>query len=228
MTWAENFDCELDWPFCSWGTGHYQKPDQCQAQLAHAVPLDSFYLKLWRRNKCNFRNFQNIAVDGADSGAMSSKIVKTMSGSVRNNVPSIVLFALVANDVCTPHPGTSHMTPPDKWFANNLETLRWLDDHVAPGSHVLFVGMMHGGMFWEHASSPYPYFDLTYADVWAKLSDHEEGCPGGMFLCCCFRTTLTVLRFFLGGSKHRLQDAEPVLGMDESQCDLEGRRHNVG
>jgi acyloxyacyl hydrolase len=57
---------EFDWPMQSGTTAYVdQNNKECPGLL------DSFYRRLLARNKCNHRDFQNIAVNGARSGAMN-------------------------------------------------------------------------------------------------------------------------------------------------------------
>lgn len=53
------------------------------------VTVDSIYLKLWNRNHCNHRDYQNIAVDGARSGPMADTIINTTARDPKNGNSSI-------------------------------------------------------------------------------------------------------------------------------------------
>ena len=63
---------EFDSPQCSWATGHLAANSTSAGGACPAaeLPLDSFYLKLRERNRCNHRDFQNIGVNGARSTSM--------------------------------------------------------------------------------------------------------------------------------------------------------------
>jgi acyloxyacyl hydrolase len=50
---------EADWPQLSGSTGHIQN----QWPVVDGN-TSSLYLKLWERNKCNFRDYQNVGVNG--------------------------------------------------------------------------------------------------------------------------------------------------------------------
>jgi len=126
-------------------------------------------------NKCNFRDYQNIAVDGARSGPMARTIVNTTARG-KSDKPALVVYAMVGNDVCGPHPGTGQMTTPEEFEKNVVETMGWLELNLVAGSHVVFVGLVHGEMIWDVMSGvTYPYFGVTYADVWALLSESWTG-----------------------------------------------------
>jgi hypothetical protein len=134
---------EFDWPACSWATG-YLPNDECLDQHGPKLQANSFYSMMVKRNACMRGQVQNIAVNGARSSSFSVSIIQTTAGNGVVDEPALVLLALSANDVCNPHPYYSHMTTPAEWIRNNLITLRWLDDHLAPGSDVIMVEMMHG------------------------------------------------------------------------------------
>ncbi|KAK3597581.1 hypothetical protein CHS0354_018177 [Potamilus streckersoni] len=63
---------EFDWPELSSTTGFMNATDSMQ-RVIHG-PTDSLYYRLWQRNHCNFRDFQNIGVNGARSGSMAETI----------------------------------------------------------------------------------------------------------------------------------------------------------
>jgi len=173
-TWTDVTVNEFNWPQCSWATAH-ESTENCEHQWI-VKDVDSIYLKLWRRNRYNFRDFQNIAVDGSRSPSMARSLVITTARQVANDHPALVFFALVANDVCSPHPGTGSMTTPQEFLKNNLQSLQWLDEHLPTGSHVVFIGLFHGALIWEMMhDKPYPYFDITYGDLWRLLSDLSTG-----------------------------------------------------
>lgn len=66
LQWLQYAECEFDTPMCSWSTGHVQDPKQCEVSYT-TLNATSIYYKLWQRNRCNFRDFQNNAVNGARS-----------------------------------------------------------------------------------------------------------------------------------------------------------------
>jgi acyloxyacyl hydrolase len=58
-----------------------------------------------QRNRCNHRDYQNISVNGARSGAVESSIIKTIARNQTTDSPVIVFFSLTANDICVNYPG---------------------------------------------------------------------------------------------------------------------------
>lgn len=57
---------ELDWPWCSWSTGH-QNNSWCPVYTEPQLPLNSIYQRMKARNKCIHRDFQNVGVNGGSS-----------------------------------------------------------------------------------------------------------------------------------------------------------------
>ena len=55
-----------------------------------------------------------------------------------------------SNDVCTMGPDPlAEMTPPDAFYKNTLGTLKFLEGKLPPGSHVVLIGLIDGGMIYE-------------------------------------------------------------------------------
>ncbi|XP_067652318.1 acyloxyacyl hydrolase-like isoform X3 [Haliotis asinina] len=128
---------EVDWPQMSSGTGHGNNswPEVIQG------PIDSLYLRLAARNRCNHRDYQNIAVNGADSNGMLG-IQKSLSRDPAKDQPLLTLYALVGNDVCNGHEDTfADMTTPAQMRNNTMTTLRYLDKVLPMNSHVLLIGL---------------------------------------------------------------------------------------
>lgn len=86
------FENEIDWPHLSAMTGFYiitilksisnHNYFSLLGHVQNSWPIiigntSSLYLKLWERNKCNFRDYQNLGVNGARTGAMYDDIVHT-------------------------------------------------------------------------------------------------------------------------------------------------------
>ena len=61
------------------------------------------------------------------------------------------------NDVCNEHPDTvAHMTSPSRFRLNTLAALDFLEERLSPGSHVVLVGLIDGGIIYDamaHRSS---------------------------------------------------------------------------
>lgn len=107
---------------------------------------------MWRLrelNHCNHRDYQNIAVNGARAGAMADEIVKTFARRGSDDNPVFLMLALIGNDVCNGHPGTDHMTKPQDFYTHTLQTLNYVDQHVAPGSIVIGMGLVDGRVLFD-------------------------------------------------------------------------------
>lgn len=138
---AEN---ELDFPMCSWGTGH-ASPEECPYQypIEGVNGVVSLYTQLKDRNRCNSNDFQNIGVNGARMTS-SLKLADSLARDPINDQPLLVWLALIGNDVCNGHPGFDHMTTPDEFYEHAMETLRAIDQKVPAGSHVVSLALFDG------------------------------------------------------------------------------------
>jgi len=63
--------------------------------------------------------------------------------------PALVIFSFIGNDVCNGHPGTTHMTHPDRFKDEVLGRLSDLDAKLPPGSAVLMVGLVDGRVLYD-------------------------------------------------------------------------------
>lgn len=162
---------ELDWPQLSGTTGHVQ--NEWPVVTGNT---SSIYLKLWQRNKCNFRDYQNVAVNGARTGSMLDNIVETLSRNQATDQPLIVIYSLVGNDVCNGHPDTfNHMTTLKEMHENVVKTMQYLDTKLPAGSHVLLTGLANGSMLYDLVGNRvYPLGrvkgDVLYSDMYTYLS----------------------------------------------------------
>eukprot|EP01119_Soliformovum_irregulare_P010360 TRINITY_DN2545_c0_g1_i2.p1 TRINITY_DN2545_c0_g1~~TRINITY_DN2545_c0_g1_i2.p1 ORF type:complete len:250 (-),score=38.91 TRINITY_DN2545_c0_g1_i2:122-871(-) len=75
LTWETVIETEFDWPQCSYSTGYFSA-SQCE-QYFYLNKTDSIYRRLWKRNHCNYGDYQNTGVNGARSSSISQKIVQT-------------------------------------------------------------------------------------------------------------------------------------------------------
>lgn len=129
---------EIDWPHLSAVTGYTN---------SSLLPwwTDSVYLKLNELNRCNHRDYQNIGVNGADSGSMNDTIQYSMARSPKNDYPLLVFYSLIGNDVCNGHANTTHdMTLPADMKKRFESTLKYLDTQLPAGSFVIATGLADG------------------------------------------------------------------------------------
>jgi len=142
MLIAEN---ELDWPFMSSATG-FMNISWAGVPVG---PIDSGYLRNWNRNHCAFRDYQNIAVDGARSSSMLHSIIQSMSRNPTLDYPVSLSYALIGNDVCNGHYGSGSMTTPQEFYSNVAGALQYLDQVLPSGSHVSFIGLVDGRILYD-------------------------------------------------------------------------------
>ncbi|ELU17350.1 hypothetical protein CAPTEDRAFT_154594 [Capitella teleta] len=135
---------EFDWPMMSSTTGF--------VNITWPIspgPVHSIYLQMKERNRCVHRDYQNLAVNGADSFDTQYN-QKRLSRDPVNDYPLLVLFALVGNDVCNSYPDTlSHMTTPEEMRNNVLKSLEYLNSTIPADSKVLLVGLADGRVLYD-------------------------------------------------------------------------------
>ena len=106
-------------------------------------------MRLWQRNHCNHRDYQNLAKNGADSFIMNSEVVGSLARNPELDQPALVFYSTIGNDVCDHWPNYDHMTTPEQMHTNVLKTLTTLDQHLAKGSHVVMVGLVDGRVLYD-------------------------------------------------------------------------------
>jgi acyloxyacyl hydrolase len=152
---------EMDWPQKSAYTGF--------APSTAAAPVHSVYELLRERNLCIHRDFQNMGVNGARSGACNSTIVNHFSRSPSDH-PALVVLSLIGNDVCNGHHALSHMTSAEAFRNATLGTLAQLDAKLPAGSHVLLVGLADGEVLWNAMANRTHPIGVPTSSVYAFLN----------------------------------------------------------
>ncbi|XP_019638281.1 PREDICTED: acyloxyacyl hydrolase-like [Branchiostoma belcheri] len=172
---------EIDWPELSTATGHVNNT------FGEVIkgPVDSIYMRLRERNRCNHRDYQNIGVNGGRSGSMNSTIVRSLVRNRMSDYPALVNIELVGNDVCNGHPDTlAHMTKPKEFRNNMLDTLQYLDEVLPEGSHVWVSGLANGSLLYANVHDRiHPLGslrnDITYTDFYNYMNCLEiSPCSG--------------------------------------------------
>lgn len=163
---------EFDWPMLSSVTG-FTNTSTWPSSISGKV--DSNYLRLLEINRCNHRDYQNIAVNGARASAMAKDIVESFARRGPIDKPVFLTLALIGNDVCNGHPSMDHMTKPEDFYISMVDTLHYLDQHLAPGSTVIAIGLVDGRVLYEILSKRiHPigslHQDVTYADLYDYLN----------------------------------------------------------
>ncbi|CAF0795333.1 unnamed protein product [Adineta ricciae] len=135
---------EMDWPQLSGVTGHINI-----TWPNIEGPTRSLYARLFDLDHCNHRDYQNIAVNGANSKSILT-IAKSLTRDQQNDVPLLVIYSLVGNDVCNGHQDTiAHMTTVEEMLNNTLTGLAYLDTVLPKGSHVLTTGLANGSLLYQ-------------------------------------------------------------------------------
>mmetsp|Transcript_7814 Transcript_7814/g.11591 ORF Transcript_7814/g.11591 Transcript_7814/m.11591 type:complete len:588 (+) Transcript_7814:41-1804(+) len=163
---------ELDWPHLSMYTGYTNDTTGLTPSKTQSI-----YSQLLARNLCNRNDFQNIGVNGARTGAMASKISKTINRDPENDHPAIVFHALVGNDVCSPHIG--RYTPREDFIKNVEETFSYLDTKLPQNSTVIAIGLAQGGFLYDIMSNLTHPLGVPYKNVYDFLTCLEMNpCSG--------------------------------------------------
>ena len=162
---------ELDWPQYSSTTGHLN------ISWLDVIdgPVQSLYLNLRERNRCNHRDYQNVGVNGARSSAMSDTIVKGFARNPELDHPLFIIYELLGNDVCNSHHDLSHMTTPKEFYDNNKKAFEYVDQHVPPNSHMVVYGVADGRILYNalhdriHPAGSL-HKDVTYSNFYDFLN----------------------------------------------------------
>ena len=161
---------EFDWPMLSASTAFTNV-----TWKDISGPVNSTYEIFRHINRCNHRDYQNIAVNGARSSSMADNIMKSFARNADVDNPVSIILELVGNDVCNSHHDTSHMTTPEEFADNILKILLYLDGKVPPGSVVIAIGLATGTVLYDslhNRTHPIGSLrnDVTYADLYDYLN----------------------------------------------------------
>jgi len=148
---------EVDLPHMSAYTGYME--------VGTTGPVRSIYKKLLERNRCNFRDYQNLAVNGAYSFDTKSNMM-ALSRSQQDDHPVLAFLELVGNDVCDHRPTFDFMTTPEQFRTNMLEILDYLDTRLPPGSHLVVLGLVNGSMIYEGVKDKIHPLGVTYSQYY--------------------------------------------------------------
>lgn len=162
---------EFDWPEMSATTGYTNNLWEGHPR----GPVASSYLKGLEQNRCTFRDFQNIGVNGARTSSMASSIMYSFARNQETDYPVNLMYALIGNDVCNPHPNFDHMTTPEEFYENVVTAMNYLDTQLPMGSHVIFMGLADGLILFDAMHDRiHPLGelrqDVTYEDLYNYLN----------------------------------------------------------
>jgi len=171
---------EADWPDIGFATGF--RNSTMPSLISGAT--DSIYLRLRERNLCNHRDYHNLARNGANSND-TLFYMKAMGRKARD-LPAILFYSLIGNDVCTGREVPDDMTTPDVFYNNTLTALRFFESRLAPESHVILVGLIDAGFLWDSMANRYHPLgrykkNIKYKDMYSWFNCMEIGpCAGWM------------------------------------------------
>ena len=147
---------ELDLPHESGYTGHTNTP----------YPSHSIYKYLRNWNLCNNNDFQNIGVNGGDSGNTMGNIQALNRG--KEDFPLLMFLELIGNDVCKK--SFDSMRKPADFKVNVLKLLDYLDNKVPAGSHLIILGLGDGDLLYDNLHDSIHPLGVTYSDVYDFLN----------------------------------------------------------
>lgn len=169
---------EFDWPQFSMCTGFQNSTIGGWTQ--------SLYLRIRDWNRCNHRDYQNIARNGGSTNNLQ-RYLKSMARNQQLDKPAVVFYAMIGNDVCNPSPDTlKHMTTPKDMKTNVMKELDYLDINLPKGSHVILMSLADGRFLWDTLHNRYHPLgqlnkDITYEQFYGFLSCLKSNpCEGWM------------------------------------------------
>jgi len=148
---------EIDLPHMSGYTGY--------AEVGNTGPVSSVYKKLYERNRCNFRDYQNIAVNGARA-TNSLDNIKALSRNQTTDHPLLIFLELIGNDVCSGHEDFDHFTQPDEFKNKIIEILDHLDTVVPAGSHLMVLGLVNGSLIYQGVKDKIHPIGVSYPQLY--------------------------------------------------------------
>ncbi|XP_023233414.1 acyloxyacyl hydrolase-like [Centruroides sculpturatus] len=155
---------ELDWPETSFATGY--KNFSWPTLQGYT---DSLYFRLREHNLCNHRDYQNLAVNGADSEE-TIKYIKEISHN-KTSLP-VIAYDMMVNDICSVYMNSlDDLIKPEKFKKNVLKSLNFLENTLPPNSHVVLMGLVNGSFIYPTmAKHLHPLGqvnkDVTYDDLY--------------------------------------------------------------
>lgn len=148
---------ELDWPMRSYSTGYKEK--------------ESLVTKLFERNRCSHRQYQNIGMNGAVMADLADQVGQAEIN--KHSKPVFATIGYIGNDICKP--SLDQMTRPEDFRKQLVEGLHKLDQKLPANSRVTLLGLVDGSIIYENvANVTHPLSihegDLTVADFYRFLS----------------------------------------------------------
>ncbi|XP_055974502.1 acyloxyacyl hydrolase isoform X2 [Sorex fumeus] len=210
---------ELNWPQLSGITGFLDPTSRIKEK--------SIYLRLRERNRCNHRDYQNIARNGASSQNLES-FIESLSRNQLLDHPAIVIYAMVGNDVCSrKEDPVPEMTTPEKFYSKVMQTLKYLNSHLPKGSHVILHGLPDGNFLWDHLHNRYHPLgqlnkDVTYSQFYSFLNCLQVSpCHNWMSSNKTLRTLTSERAQQLSNTLKKISTTEKFTNFDLSYVDFD-------
>jgi acyloxyacyl hydrolase len=127
----------------------------------------SVYKHLRQWNMCNNNDFQNLGVNGGDSGSSFGNI-KALKRDKQNDHPMLMFLELIGNDVCSSSP--NGYTPRDQFKKNIKMLLEQLDSTLPKGSHLVIIGLADGDLLFEYLHGTMHPLQIPYDNVYDFLN----------------------------------------------------------
>lgn len=142
-----NIENELDFPMLSWSTGHVEA-----SVYAPDIdgPMDSIYKRLRDNNLCNNNDYQNLGVNGANSGDLldfGTILSRDADSSALPTKPLLLFMAMIGNDVCNKQ--VTSKTTPEEYHQNVLKSILELDPRLPKGTKVVLIGLVDGRILYD-------------------------------------------------------------------------------
>lgn len=210
---------ELNWPQLSGATGFLNSTS--------GIKENSIYLHLWKRNRCNHRDYQNLSKNGASSQNLE-RLIGSLSRNPLLDHPAIVIYAMIGNDVCNGKTDTVRaMTTPEQFYSKVMETLKYLNSHLPNGSHVILYGLPDGTFLWDNLHNRYHPLgqlnkDMTYEQFYSFLSCLQiSPCHGWMSANKTLRTLTSQRAEQLSNTLKRIATTQKFTNFDLFYVDFD-------
>lgn len=143
-------------------------------------PLRSVYKELVNRNRCNHRDFQNLAVNGGDSYNVQL-YEEAFARNTTLDHPMTLFLELFGNDVCSSAHNWNDATPPAVFKENVVKILNAVDEKLPKGSNVVIFGLVDGRVLYNVLHDKFHPIGggVTYGDLYDFLNCvHVNPCWG--------------------------------------------------
>ena len=138
-------------------------------------PVRSLYKRMLERNRCNHRDYQNVAVNGGDSNDTVVNL-KALKRNQTTDNPMLVVMELIGNDVCH-YP--QEYTPANYFKDALIGRLEYLDTVLPNGSHVILLGLVNGSELYNYLENEMHPLGVHYPAFYDFLACQKASpCPG--------------------------------------------------